>query len=140
MVTEACIADIRGDRTKKGFFTKGTEPSYFCDTHVLVGYDIICNGVATADCPNENIRQVGLINVTRIFPTQIYISDAEYVWRDIGKITLPETSPSLPFFSNLLNENEYSGISKASIQTNCYCREHFNYFKWKEEKEKEESD
>lgn len=138
LVTEACRADIRGDRTKKGFFSKGTEPTSFCDTHVLVEYDIICNAVATSECPIENIRQVGFINVVRIFPTQIYISDAEYVWRDIGKTTLPETSPSFPFFSNLLNENEYSGISKSAIQSNCYCREHFNYYKWKEEKEEAE--
>ena len=139
LVTEACRSDIRGNRTKKGFFIKGTEPSSFCDTHVLVDYDIICNAVATPECPKENVKQVGFINVIRIFPTQIYITDGQYVWRDIGKTTLPETSSSLPFFSNLLKENEYSGISRANIQANCYCREHFNYYKWKEEKETAEN-
>ena len=138
LLTEACKADIRGDRTTKGYFKKGTQPSEFCDTHVLLDYDMLCNALATLDCPKENVIQVGLINITRVFPTQVYISDAEYVWRDIGKTVLPETSPSLPFFSNILKDGEYSGISKSSIQANCYCREHFNYYKWKEEKEKTE--
>lgn len=136
LVTDACRADIRGDRTTVGYFAKGTEPTSFCDTHVLVNYDTVCKAIATPECPSEDIIQVGLINVMRIFPTQVYITDAEYVWRDIGKTVLPETSPSLPFYSNLLGENEFSGISRSSVQANCYCREHFNYFKWKEEKEK----
>ena len=80
---------------------------------------------------NEDIILVGMIKVERSFPTQIYITDAQYVWRDIGKDTLPETSDGLPFFNNLLSNNEYAGISKVEKQFNSYCRSHFNYQKWK---------
>ena len=136
LATEACQADMRGNRMETGYFFKGTEPSEYCTTHVLVQYDKLTGAVASDYCPRENIELVGLINVIRAFPKQIYITDAEYVWRDIGKSVLPETSSSLPFYSNLLSKDSYSGISDVAIQKNCYCREHFNYFKWKEEKEK----
>ncbi len=136
LATEACRADIRGDRIETGYFLRGTEPHEYCGTHVLIEYDTVTSGIASAYCPKQNVKLVGLINVSRVFPKQIYITDAQYVWRDIGKNILPETSPTLPFYSNLLPRDSYSGISEVDIQKNCYCREHFNYFKWKEEKEK----
>ena len=136
IATEACYADLRGERIETGYFLEGTEPREYCSTHVLVEYDKVTSAVACPECPSQNVVKVGLINVKRSFPKQIYIADAEYVWRDVGKNVLPETSSSLPFYSNLLPKDSYSGISDSAVQKNCYCREHFNYFKWKEEKEK----
>lgn len=136
IMTDACRADPRGIRAEKGYFAKGSEPHELCDTHLLVSYDSEYGGILSNACPSENAIQVGLINVVRSFPAQIYVTDAQYVFRDIGKTVMPETSSDLPFFSNLLKENEFCGISKASKQYNRYCREHFNYFKWKEEKDK----
>jgi hypothetical protein len=75
-----------------------------------------------------------MIKVERSFPTQIYITDAQYVWRNIGKDTLPETADALPFFNNLLSDNEYSGISNVEKQYNSYCRKHFDYQAWREKK------
>ena len=79
--------------------------------------------------------KVGLINVERNFPMQIYVTDAQYTWRDIGKFILPETSPSLPFYNNVLSEDSYCGISNTQTQFNRACREHFNYFEWKKKQE-----
>ena len=45
---------------------------------------------------------------------------------------LPETANGLPFFNNLLDKNEYAGISDVKKQFNSYCRKHFNYHKWKD--------
>ncbi len=135
LMTEACKNDPRGDRAETGYFKRGTEPSSFCTCHVSVAYDTVHGGVASEDCPEENIKNVGLINVTRVFPKQIYVTDAEYVWRDIGRDILPSTSPNLPFFANLLGEDEYSGISRADTQYNRYCRAHFNYYNWQKRKE-----
>ena len=132
LVCDACKKDPRGDRTEVGYFVKGTEPKKKCNTHVLVRYDKSEECIASNECSNENIILVGMIKVERSFPTQIYITDAQYVWRDIGKETLPETSNGLPFFNNLLGENEYSGITNTDKQFNSYCRKHFNYQKWKE--------
>ena len=132
LMCDACEKDPRGDRGEVGYFVKGTEPIQKCKTHTLVRYDKVEECIASNECANENIILVGLIKVKRSFPAQIYITDAQYVWRDIGKETLPETASSLPFFNNLLSSNEYAGISNVEKQFNSYCRNHFNYQKWKE--------
>ena len=131
LISEACKKDPRGDRTEIGYFVKGSEPTEKCKTHILVRYDKIEECIASNECKNEDIILVGLLNITRKFPVQIYITDAQYVWQDIGKETLPETASALPFFNNLLSTNEYSGISNVEKQFNSYCRKHFNYQKWK---------
>ncbi len=135
LMSEVCKKDARGDRSEEGYFIKGDEPKTYCRCHVSVDYDIICGGVAGEDCPIENIKKVGMINVVRVFPIQIYITDAQYVWRDIGQYVAPETSPMLPFFSKLLSDNEYSGISNVSEQYNRYCRYDFDYYAWLERRE-----
>ena len=134
-MTEACRNDPRGDRSETGYFIKGGEPTSLCTCHVSVPYDTVCGGVASEDCPNEHIKNVGLINVVRVFPTQIYVTDAQYVWRDIGRDILPVTSPELPFFANILGEGEYSGISRVSEQYNRYCRYDFSYYNWLKRRE-----
>lgn len=133
--TSACKIDPRGDRAEVGYFVKGTEPTSPCDKHLAVDYDIVVGGVVIGECPNENTVKVGLINLERKFPMQIYVTDAQYTWQDIGKYVLPETSSSLPFYNNLLEKDSYSGISKAEKQFNRACREHFNYFEWKKKQE-----
>ncbi len=134
-LTSACLIDPRGDRRTTGYFAVGTEPSAPCDRHLSVDYDTEYGGVVVGECPTENTVKVGLINVERSFPMQIYVTDAQYTWRDIGKKILPETSSALPFYNNLLPKDTYSGISKSQEQYNRACREHFNYFAWKEKQE-----
>lgn len=131
-LTEACLKDARGSRAEKGYFVRGTEPTKLCDCHVLVAYDAEGAGVADADCDPSGVTYVGMISVKRSFPMQIYVTDAEYVWRDIGKDVVPNTSETQPFFANILSEGEFCGISKARHQYNRYCRKHFNYYSWKE--------
>ena len=137
-LTSACGIDPRGNRSETGYFVKGTEPSAPCDKHLAVDYDINAGGIVIGQCPPESTVKVGLINVKRSFPMQIYVTDAQYTWQDIGKYILPETSPSLPFYNNLLQENTYSGISRTKNQFNRACRIHFNYFEWKKKQEESE--
>ena len=132
LVGEACKKDPRGERTEVGYFVKGSEPTEKCKTHVLVRYDSVEKCIASNECKNEDIILVGMLNIKRSFPVQIYVTDAQYVWRDIGKEVMPETANGLPFFNNLLAKNEYAGISNTETQFNSYCRKHFNYQKWKE--------
>ena len=137
LLTEACRNDARGNRSEIGYCVKGNEPVSICSRHVLVDYDTVMGGVDICGCPSQNIKKVGLVSVERSFPIQIYITDAQYTWRNIGNATVPQTSPSLPFYANLLPEGEYCGISNASTQFNRACREHFNYFEWKRKSEKQ---
>ena len=103
----------------------------------MVDYDTVMGGISISGCPTQNVKKVALVSVERSFPIQIYISDAQYTWRDIGKDTVPQTSPSLPFYANILEDGEYSGISNVTTQFNRVCREHFNYFEWKKKSEKQ---
>lgn len=135
LMTQACKSDPRGDRQESGYFVPGTEPTEYCTCHVPVAYDKESGGIAFADgCPNPNLQYIGLIHVERRFPVQVTVTDAQYVWRDIGTDVLPETSASLPFFHNLLADGEFCGISKAEKQYNRFCSTHFNYFAWQEKK------
>ena len=136
LMTEACAADPRGSRAETGYFIRGKEPSSYCDVHRLVTYDNIYGGVACPDCPEFDTVSVGLLNVKRSFPKQIYVSDAQYVWRDIGG-SLPTTAPTLPFFAGILKHGEYAGISYGTAQYTRYCTEHFSFYAGKE---KEKSD
>ena len=137
LMTSACRQDPRGERSEEGYFIKGSEPTAPCDRHVSVLYDT-SGGVVVGEC-TENVIKVGLIKVERSFPIQIYVSDAQYTWRDIGEGVLPETAPTLPFYNNLLKKDTFSGISRADVQYNRACREHFNYIDWVEEKKKQDS-
>lgn len=133
IATAACKKDARGDRREFGYFVRGSEPTEDCDCHVLVRYDNAEGGVASSDCPYESLEYVGLIKVERVFPKQVFVSDAQYVWRALPRGVMPETSPNLPFFNNIAKENEYLGLSYGGIQFNRFCRTHFDYFKWKDE-------
>lgn len=127
-VTNACLHDPRGERREIGYFVRGNEPSGYCNVHVPVAYDAEEGGVCLYHtCPEENVRYVGLIFVRRSFPTQIYVTDAQYVWRELGENTAPELSPTLPFFAKLLNTGEYCGISKSEKQYNRICGKHGRY-------------
>ncbi len=130
LMSDACRNDPRGNRAEKGYFVRGDEPNKLCTCHVSVAYDVKNGGVADPDCSPENIEYIGLINVKRSFPMQIYVTDAQYVWRDIGKNVLPSTSKDLPFFANLLSDREYSGISIADRQYNRYCGADFKHINW----------
>ncbi len=138
LMTEACKCDPRGERSERGYFVKGTEPTELCDRHVLVAYDTdkLSGGVMSHECEFYNVQYVGLLRVERSFPVQVYVTDAQYTYRELPQGVLPETNPNLPFFANALPEGRFSGISYGDVQFNRYCRAHFDYYKWKEENER----
>ena len=137
IVTAACKKDARGNRSETGYFEKGSEPTKKCYCHVLVAYDTAEGGIATDDCYSADVKYVGMISVERSFPIQIYVSDAQYVYKELPRDIIPETSLSLPYFNNLLSEGEYCGISYGNTQFNRYCRAHFDYWKWKNGRDNE---
>jgi penicillin-binding protein 1A len=130
LMTDACRNDARGNRSQRGYFVKGTEPTEQCDRHILVKYDKVHGGVADPSCPEYNLTEVGLILAERHFPIQIYVSDAQYVYRELPGDVLPGDSEDEPFFINLLRKGEWCGISYSEKQFNCYCSAHFNYLAW----------
>lgn len=126
IATDACRADPRGSRVETGYFTYATVPTQSCNVHVLVNYDTKSGGIASADCPAANVKQVGLLNITsRSFPVQITVADAQYVYRELPAGIEPELDPTKPFFATMLRSGVYVGISNAEKQYNRYCAAHY---------------
>ena len=121
LITGACMADPRGDRTNSGWFVVGTQPTEFCECHILVDYDVKNGGVASKLCYAEDVKKVGMIQVERSFPTQILVTDAQYVWRALPTEIAPYSGDDGAFFFSMLGENEYCGISDEKKQYNRYC-------------------
>ena len=129
-MSDACRADPRGSREQIGYFVKGTEPRGICQCHVMVEYDRFHGGVADPSCPSYNVYEVGMIRAERSFPIQIYVSDAQYVYRPLPDYVLPGAGENEPFFINLLEKGTFCGISYGEKQFNRYCHSHFNYLAW----------
>ena len=125
----ACLKDPRGMRIKTGYFVKGTEPTERCQTHILVDYDFVCGGVSTIFTPKGHIEKVGMILIDREFTTQIIISDAQYVYRELNDGILPSFKANEPFFAPLEDEEKkkYFGISAGNTQFNRLSTAHFSY-------------
>lgn len=130
LMSPACYLDPRGARTETGYFVKGTEPKRRCSTHIAVDYDTEYGGIACPFCDAESVEKVGLIDVKRSFPAQVYIVDAQYVYRRLPEDVMPSSDENKPYFFPLLKSGEYCGISGGSVQYNRYCKEHFNYSGW----------
>lgn len=130
IATSACLADPRGDRREAGYFVRGSEPREKCDCHILVKYDWMTQCIADPSCPAENIKYVGMIQAERHFPIQLYVSDAQYVWKKLPSDVLPGSSENEPFFINSISKGDYCGISYTDRQFNRSCKEHFNYLAW----------
>ena len=120
MYSHNCIYDPRGSRMDYGYFTKDTTPKTECKIHVLVNYDTINKGIVPYGF-GDGYAKVSLVkNENRSFPKEVYITDAEYVYRDTKITNDFETSLGLPYFYNSLYDGEYAGISKKKKQFNSY--------------------
>ncbi len=113
LATEACYADPRGNRILRGYFVHGTEPSEACDCHVLVSYR---DGEGGGVClEGEGDRRVGLIKVTtRAFPVQVYVGDAQYVYRAYEGDFSPSEGGQAPYFAPSIEAGVYVGISPTA--------------------------
>ncbi len=128
LMTSSCMLDPRGLREERGWFVDGTQPKSFCECHITVSYDYLSEGVSTPHCPVFATEDVGLIQVVRSFPTEVTVTDAQYVWRYLPDNIAPSADEALPFFSPLLGEGEYCGVSAVERQFNSGCNTHIGYF------------
>ena len=99
----ACTCDLRGNRSRIGYFTADNLPHGTCRTHVLVLYDRVFGGVAGDDCPREAVRDAGLLRGARSFGKEVFIKDSPYFlwdappldgeWRGSWYATPSKTTP-----------------------------------------------
>ncbi|MCQ2427858.1 MAG: transglycosylase domain-containing protein [Clostridia bacterium] len=135
LLTDACALDPRGDRTETGYFIRGTEPTEFCTTHVVVDYDDVEKGIANADCPPENIIRTALVRVNRSFAAKnnITIADAQYSYMDLPFDVRPYGTKYVPFYYSMAGAGNQTGYSRGAVHYNSTCTTHFNYDHWLEE-------
>ena len=118
--SQNCIYDPRGCRMEYGYF-KASDISFLekCDTHIIVNYDTSAKGVVLTPNLENDYAKVSLIkNEARSFPKEIYITDAEYVYRDVSPKNLNFSNIELPYFYGELKEGEYAGITSKKRQFN----------------------
>ena len=138
LMDEACYLDPRYDASlayggigEEGYFIAGTEPTEKCDCHVIVLYDTVTGGVAHSGCPKENVIKVGLITLPedRVFPRQLPVSDAEFVYRPLAATTRPAIYTYNPYFATTFAKDTFAGITNywGAKQFNAFCTAHFDY-------------
>lgn len=133
LCTSACHADPRGSRSTKGYFVKGTEPTEYCDRHILVKYDSVNGGVAGFDCPPENITYVSLVKYERWFPIKsVKVVDSQYLWCELPTDVQPYLGSGYPYYYNLSVSGHYAGLTKTSTQFNRYASAYFDLSAWQE--------
>ena len=99
----ACALDPRGERSEVGWFVKGTEPSASCDCHIPVKVDTE-GGVCHGNCPDDRQKTVALIRVTRRFPMQVTVTDAQYVMRGDPNGMKPNPNSGEAYFEQGLQD------------------------------------
>ena len=125
LYTDNCVYDVRGERLEYGYFTAYNRPSGECDRHIKIPYDAESKGVANRNCPRENLVYTSLLKIPeRSFPVEVYITDAEYVYRDVGAYDRFSDNPEAPYFYYSIPEGEYVGVSGKKKQFNSGCHTH----------------
>ncbi len=133
LVSEACGHDPRGDRTETGWFIKGTEPTEYCETHIMVDYDFVEEAIACEWCPPENIKQVALIKVDRHFPIDVAVYDAQYAYMEMPFDVMPYTySIYRPYYYSLCKNGDYVGYTYGPVHYNRTCTKHFDRQAWRD--------
>ena len=130
LMTDACRLDPRGDRSETGYFTVSTAPHDYCDRHVVVDYDTTTNAYAHEYTRPENRKQVALIReTTRAFPVQIYVEDAQYVYRPLPNGVRPGGWWGVPYFIATIPDGTYVGITnlKGGRQFNSFSYENYDF-------------
>jgi hypothetical protein len=130
MAEEGLAADecvMVGDRSYdiKGALEVGATP-----IGVLWGYGDRAELIA-AGCPEENLVKVGLIRLEedRVFPMQLAVSDAEYVYRPMAANMRPATYTYNPYFAATFEKDTFAGVTNywGAKQFNAFCTVHFDY-------------
>lgn len=130
LMTDACRLDPRGDRSDTGYFTVSTAPHDYCDRHVVVDYDTTTNAYAHEYTRPENRKKVALIReTTRAFPVQIYVEDAQYVYRLLPDNVRPGGWWGVPYFIYTVPDGTYVGITnlKGGRQFNSFSYENYDF-------------
>lgn len=128
---ELCGHDLRGDRSEIGYFVNGTQPTTKCTRHVLVDFCAETGAIASKGCYHR-VQHALVLETERAFPFQVYVDDAQYMYRPLEEGTEPYLSTRYPFYWNSIPDGQYTGLTyKADPAVNSYCSKH--HLQWEQE-------
>ncbi len=123
LMTEACRADPRGNRSSVCYYASGTAPTGFCDIHVLVEYDTKTKAIACSGCPKADVAKIGLLKIGRNFKAQVDVKDAQYMYFQMPANVQMSTNNNQPYFANAV-EGYFTGLTGNGAQFNHACDVH----------------
>lgn len=124
MLSDVCSLDARGERREWGYFSPGNIPVGTCKTHIAVEYDALTSAIAHRGC-SEEIKLVALLDIPwRRFPKEIFVTDAEFVYRKISPDTPLGDGYDMPYFIYTLEDGVFVGRSRNKKQFNSACYLH----------------
>lgn len=126
IMTAACNKDPRGYRGMIAYYAPGTEPTTYCDRHVLVKYDKKTEAVACEGCPPKDVVEIALVDTSfRNFPRQVYVEDAQYTCRTVPKDLIFSSNKNDVYYATAMG-GLYAGltITNGKPQYNHACYEH----------------
>ncbi len=116
VATVLCEAfDPRGSRVEEGWYIKGSVPREKCDTHIMVEFCPVSNGVVGENCPTEGRKQFALVDVSdRDFyiVEDLYIQDTQYSYRKMPASIAHSADGTQPYYSSLAPEGMFTGRSR----------------------------
>ncbi len=120
-----CGLDPRADQAQTLKYAPGTEPTEYCDRHILVDFCADYKCFASENCPNK-IKQALVLETDRSFSWYFYITDAQYMYRPLGSAAIYTGSDKYPFFQNTVKPGTYIGVTKTSAgkAANSVCTKH----------------
>lgn len=98
IVGDACVADLRGDRTTTGYIALDDIPTETCTNHWMVSICGTSDHLANEYCFEQarwKIYQIGMLRIERFYPIAgILVQDQDYNYagKAPGGFALPETT------------------------------------------------
>ncbi len=118
-----CKADLRGNRTATGYYTRSNLPTGTCDRHVPVAFCTESNRIAGPNCPATFER--ALVNWKRVFEANIKVNDTQYTYQQLPAGVYYPSDPSYSHFAHAYDgTGTFGGYSTGTPQANAFCSVH----------------
>ncbi|MFI3226853.1 MAG: PBP1A family penicillin-binding protein [Clostridia bacterium] len=123
--TEYCTMDVRGSRVAYASVASGDQPTEYCNIHQPVDIDILNGNVATEYCPVEKVETRVLLDLTRMFPIELYVTDEQYTFEGANP-AIGEGEYRAMRTSSSITATTYSGIA-CTVHTAENSNQYFGY-------------
>ena len=108
LASHACALDPRGHREITVWVAESQMPTGRCAVHTELWYDEAAHGVVIDPAHHTGtLKRISLVRVTRDFPLDIAVCDAEYTARELGDT--PPASGDQMYYASLLEDGHYAG-------------------------------